>query len=40
MIDVIVVGAGASGLVTAIVAARHGKKVLILEKIIKLVKNF
>jgi predicted Rossmann fold flavoprotein len=32
MIDVIVVGAGASGLVTAIVSARRGKKVLILEK--------
>jgi len=32
MIDVVVVGAGASGLVTAIVAARRGKKVLILEK--------
>jgi predicted Rossmann fold flavoprotein len=32
MVDVIVVGAGASGLVTAIVAARRGKKVLILEK--------
>jgi len=32
MLDVIVVGAGASGLVTAIVAARRGKKVLILEK--------
>jgi len=32
MIDVVVVGAGASGLVTAIVAARRGKKVLIIEK--------
>jgi predicted Rossmann fold flavoprotein len=32
MIDVIVVGAGASGMVTAIIAARRGKKVLILEK--------
>jgi predicted Rossmann fold flavoprotein len=32
MTDVIVIGAGASGLVTAIVAARRGKKVLILEK--------
>ncbi|MCH9741155.1 MAG: NAD(P)/FAD-dependent oxidoreductase [Epsilonproteobacteria bacterium] len=32
MYDIIVIGAGASGLVTAIVAARRGKKVLILEK--------
>ena len=32
MLDIVVVGAGASGLVTAIVAARRGKKVLILEK--------
>jgi predicted Rossmann fold flavoprotein len=32
MVDVIVVGAGASGLVTAIVAARRGKRVVILEK--------
>ena len=32
MRDVIIIGAGASGLVTAIVAARRGKKVLILEK--------
>jgi hypothetical protein len=32
MIDTIVIGAGASGLVTAIVAARRGRKVLILEK--------
>ncbi len=32
MIDVIIIGAGASGLVTAIVAARRGKKVLVLEK--------
>ncbi len=32
MIDAIIIGAGASGLVTAIVAARRGKKVLILEK--------
>ena len=32
MVDVVIVGAGASGLVTAIVAARRGKKVLILEK--------
>ena len=32
MYDVIVVGAGASGLITAIVSARRGKKVLILEK--------
>jgi predicted Rossmann fold flavoprotein len=32
MFDVIIVGAGASGLVTAIVAARRGKKVLVLEK--------
>ena len=32
MVDVIVIGAGASGLVTAIVSARRGKKVLILEK--------
>jgi len=32
MYDVVVVGAGASGLITAIVSARRGKKVLILEK--------
>ena len=32
MREVIVIGAGASGLVTAIVAARRGKKVLVLEK--------
>ncbi|CAA6820473.1 MAG: NAD(FAD)-utilizing dehydrogenases, partial [uncultured Sulfurovum sp.] len=32
MIDVVTIGAGASGLVTAITAARRGKKVLILEK--------
>lgn len=32
MVDVIVVGAGASGLLTAIVAARRGKRVLVLEK--------
>jgi len=30
--DVIIIGAGASGLVTAITSARRGKKVLILEK--------
>ena len=39
MIDVVIVGAGASGLVTAIVAARRGKKVLILEKNIKVGKK-
>ena len=32
MVDVVIIGAGASGLVTAIVSARRGKKVLILEK--------
>ena len=32
MVDVIIIGAGASGMVTAIVAARRGKKVVILEK--------
>ena len=32
MQDVVIIGAGASGMVTAIVAARRGKKVLILEK--------
>lgn len=32
MYDVIIIGAGASGLVSAIVSARRGKKVLILEK--------
>lgn len=32
MIDVVIIGAGASGLVTAIVAARRGKKVVVLEK--------
>ncbi len=30
--DVVIIGAGASGLVTAIVSARQGKKVLVLEK--------
>jgi predicted Rossmann fold flavoprotein len=30
--DVIVIGGGASGLMAAIIAAKHGKKVLILEK--------
>ena len=32
MVDVLIVGAGASGLATAIVSARRGKKVVILEK--------
>ncbi|MBU1667208.1 NAD(P)/FAD-dependent oxidoreductase [bacterium] len=32
MVNVVIIGAGASGMVTAIVAARRGKKVLILEK--------
>ena len=32
MYDVIIIGAGASGLVSAIVSARRGKRVLILEK--------
>ena len=32
MFDVIIIGAGASGLVSAIVAGRRGKKVLLLEK--------
>ena len=32
MYDIIIIGAGASGLVTAILSARRGKKVLILEK--------
>ena len=32
MIDVVIVGAGASGLVASIVAARRGKNVLVLEK--------
>lgn len=32
MIDAIIIGAGASGLVTAIVSARRGKRVLLLEK--------
>jgi len=32
MYDIIIIGAGASGLVSAIVSARRGKKVLILEK--------
>lgn len=32
MFDVVIIGAGASGMVTAIVAARRGKRVLILEK--------
>ena len=33
--DVIVIGAGASGMMTAITAAKNGKKVLILEKLDK-----
>ncbi|NEW59781.1 NAD(P)/FAD-dependent oxidoreductase [Sulfurovum sp. bin170] len=32
MFDVVIIGAGASGLVSAIVSARRGKKVLLLEK--------
>jgi len=32
MVEVTIIGAGASGLVTAIVAARRGQKVLVLEK--------
>jgi len=32
MYDIVIIGAGASGLVSAIVSARRGKKVLILEK--------
>ena len=32
MFNVVIIGAGASGMVTAIVAARRGKKVLIIEK--------
>jgi len=32
MYDAIIIGAGASGLVSAIVSARRGKKILILEK--------
>ncbi|MBO7543791.1 FAD-dependent oxidoreductase, partial [bacterium] len=32
MLDLIVVGGGASGLMAAIAAARRGKKVLVLEK--------
>ena len=32
MVDVVIVGAGASGLIAAIVAARRGKSILILEK--------
>jgi len=39
MFDVIVVGGGASGMVTAIVSARRGKKVLVLEKNNKLGKK-
>ena len=38
--DVAIIGAGASGLVTAIVSARQGKKVVILEKNNKVGKNF
>lgn len=34
--DLIVVGAGAAGLIAAITAARHGKKVLLLEKLSKI----
>ena len=33
--DVIIVGAGASGMVAAIVAARRGKKVLIIDRMAK-----
>ena len=35
MFDVIVAGSGAAGMMAAIVAARHGKKVLLLEKLSK-----
>lgn len=34
--DVIVVGAGAAGLIAAITAARHGKKVILFEKLSKI----
>jgi predicted Rossmann fold flavoprotein len=33
--DLVVVGSGAAGLISAVVAARHGKKVLLLEKLSK-----
>ena len=39
-VDVIVLGAGASGLMLAAHAAKRGRSVLILEKPIKLVKDF
>mgnify|MGYP001151619220 CR=1 FL=1 len=34
--DVIVIGSGAAGMISAIAAARRGKKVLLLEKLSKL----
>lgn len=40
MKKIIVIGAGASGLVAAIFAARKGNDVIILEKIISVVRKF
>ncbi|HIP45497.1 MAG TPA: FAD-dependent oxidoreductase, partial [Sulfurospirillum arcachonense] len=36
MYDVIVIGAGAAGMMCAITSARDGKKVLLLEKLSKI----
>ncbi len=37
--DVLVIGAGASGLMTAYMAAQRGRKVVVVEKPIRLAKN-
>ena len=40
MYDVIVIGAGAAGLMAAATAARNGKQVLLMEKMEKAEKKF